>query len=58
VVGDFGGTRGGNSRSIVKLAVSTFNMGFGLDRGLMMGDSGLVEALGVSDNIAGVVCWD
>jgi hypothetical protein len=56
--GDFGGTRGGNSKSPEKLAVSTLNSGFGLDMGLMIGDSGLAEALGVSEDMTGVICCD
>jgi hypothetical protein len=38
--------------------VSTLNSGFGLAMGLMMGESGLAEILGVSEHIAGVVCCD
>lgn len=56
--GDLGGTCGGSSRSPGTLAVSTFNSGFGLERGLIIGDSGFAEALGVSDTMTGVVCWD
>jgi hypothetical protein len=47
--GDFGGTRGGNSRSSLKLVVLTFRSGLGLAIGLMIGDNGLVAAFGVSD---------
>jgi hypothetical protein len=55
--GDFGGTCGGISESPVKLAVSTFSSGFGLVMGLIIGDSGFVAVLGVSE-IAGVFCWE
>lgn len=53
--GDFGGTWGGKSRS-PRVAVSSFSVGLGLAMGLMIGDSGFAEALGVSVDAAGVVC--
>jgi hypothetical protein len=53
--GDLGGTRGGSSRSSLKLVVLTFKSGLGLAIGLMIGDSGLVTALGVSDAEVGPV---
>jgi hypothetical protein len=58
VFGDLGGTLGGSSKSMEKPAVSTFNSGFGLDIGLMMGDSGFPEAFGVSADMKKFICWD
>lgn len=54
--GDLGGTCGGNSASAEKLAVSTFNNGFGLATGLMIGDRGFPGALRASEGSGGVVC--
>jgi hypothetical protein len=58
VVGDLGGTRGGSSKSMDKLAVSTFNSGFGLDSGLRMGESDRPDVFGVSDDMKKFICWD
>lgn len=45
-VGDFGGTSGGTSLdSDVAPVVSTFNVGFGLQPGLRMGDNGFPRVL-------------
>jgi hypothetical protein len=45
MAGDLGGTCGGSSRSSSKLAVSTFNAGFGIALGLSIGDNGFPGTL-------------
>jgi hypothetical protein len=55
--GDLGGTCGGNSRSPLKLAVSTFNKGFGVAPGLRIGDNGLPGTLSRSEELGVVPCW-
>jgi hypothetical protein len=55
--GDLGGTCGGSSKSSMKLAVSTFNKGFGVAPGLSIGDNGLPGTLSRSEEKGAVLCW-
>jgi hypothetical protein len=55
--GDFGGTCGGSSLSTSKLAVSTFNKGFGVAPGLRIGDNGLPGILSNSEKRGALAWW-